>query len=168
MIRSYTLSCMLLLSMASLQAFQLTSENLWEIDRCWRAIFDEQIENWQHDRSAHSQLEDLKKILLTIDEADAEVAGQLIMHLCQGNLWDNFVEYKSVDTTVAYLDLLKTALQHFIGGAECTLEFPPKLHEIDENMGSGSLDKMQYLARVRQSFLAFTIIVSKMDYLARQ
>jgi hypothetical protein len=159
---------MLLLSIVSLQAFQLTSENLWEIDRCWRAIFDEQIENQQHDRSVHRQLEDLKKILLTIDETDVEIAGQLIVRLCQGNMWDNFIEYKSVDTTVAYLDLLKKALQHFIDGEECTLEFPPKLHDIDENMSSRSSDKMQYLAKIRQSFLAFTIIVSKMDYLARQ
>ena len=157
------LSILLVVSTFYLQAFDLTPENREEIDACWRRIFNEEMLSCTASESR--ALKKYRNHLLALQADDMHIAGQLIARLCKGDLWDIFAEEKSVDVTVAYIKYLMKALNRFVGD-DAMFKFPPKLSDIRAYTRAYEHDKKTVCAKMRQAFLAFTIIVSKMDYMA--
>ena len=58
-------------------------------------------------------------------------------------------------------------LQQIIG-SECQLTFPPQLQAFADEIKRSGLQEDEFVQRVRQSFLAFTIIVSHMSYICME
>ncbi len=164
--RSMLLSAVMLFYAVPSSALTLTRENVEEIDMRWRAIFDGELVG-QTLQTPTQLLERYKKHLLDFNEEDVVLAEQLIVRLCQGDLWNLFVQRKDKDTVLAYIDMLTTALQRYIS-SECCLRFPPKLDELAYSIRASDLSEIDYCTKLRRAFLAFTIIVSKMNYIAQQ
>ncbi len=164
--RTMLLSVIMLFYTASSHALTLTRQNVEEIDMRWRAIFDGELVGGALQTPTQT-LERYIKHLLDFDETDVELAEQLIVRLSQGDLWDLFVQRKDKDTVLAYIDMLTSALQRYIG-SECCLRFPPKLDDLAYNIRTSELSEIDYCIKLRRAFLAFTIIVSKMNYIAQQ
>lgn len=158
------ISIMLTLAVAfTAQAFELTQENRMEIDACWRGIFDREMLNASSEGAP--TLKSYRRHLLAVQEGDIQPVGQLIAHVCRGDLWDAFIAEKSVDTTIAYINYLIRVLNGFISEG-AAFSFPLRLHEVHAFVGMHECDVQQVCTRLRHAFLAFTIIVSKMDHLA--
>ncbi len=164
--RSMLLSVVMLFYVAPSSALTLTRENVEEIDMRWRAIFDGELVDGAL-QTPMQKLERYKEQLLAFDETDVELAEQLIVRLSQGELWDLFVQRKDKDTVLAYIEMLTSALQRYIG-SECCLRFPPKLDDLAYNIRTSDLSEIDYCIKLRRAFLVFTIIVSKMNYIAQQ
>lgn len=155
--------CLALLFSVGLSALQLTQENKDEISMRWQAIFDEQID----DASTEIDKVLLRNQLLAFEDADVEVAAELIAYQSQGSLWDAFVQKKDRESVIAYLTYLTAGLQRFVG-PECNFVFPVQLDQIRAYAAEQDINIDVVCTRARQAFLAFTIIVSKMNYIAQQ
>lgn len=159
------LSMQLLFFMQIASALMLTQDNLDEIDMRWRGIFDKQL---AHAAIINDQaIERYKEHLLAITDTDIDYAEQLILRLCRGEAWDEFIQYKDKEAILYYIDTLTKALQKYIDPS-CSLSFPPQLRDITQAIRTSDLTEASFCYRLRHAFLAFTIIVSRMNYIAQQ
>ena len=144
-------------------SFELKEEHRAEITSCWQQIWDEQLDAVR----GEPPFQRYADMMLQIEPKDAELAEQFIMRLCQGSLWEQFLERKDLEATLEYISFMTMILQQVIG-SECQLTFPPKLQDFADEIKRSGLQEDEFIQRVRQAFLAFTIIVSHMSYVCTE
>lgn len=150
---------LVLVSMNS-AAFELQEEHIAEITSRWQAIWSEQLEGV-------SDVTDMRRYaqeLLNLQPKDTQVAEQMMMGVCQGDAWENFWKHKDLESTYAFITYMNEILKRLVW-SESELDFPPKLSEVADEIKRSGLPEGAYLTRLRQSLLAFTLIVSHMNYL---
>lgn len=144
------------------QAFELAQEDRMEIDACWRKIFGQEM----HENSSQKVLlKEYRNQILAVQEEDMQHVEKLVADMCKGELWDVFVEEKSVDATIAYIKSLIRSLNEFIS-EDAAFTFPLRLQEVHAFVNGRACDVQEVCTRLRRVFLAFTIIVSQMNYIA--
>ena len=145
----------------ALSAASCDRSSVWqEIASRWHAI-------WQEQFQAMEPTDDLYRYsgkMMQFVEHDLEVAQQLIGGLLQGPLWDHFLKQKDVDATVAFIEHMKGELQKHIA-EETELSFPPILQRMHTEIKESGMQEDQFISKVREAFLAFTLVVSRMYYL---
>ena len=168
-----------LLSFTCASALQLTSEHKQELTARWQAIFQEEIDQLQRVHPTHSdgakkaREEKVRNVvryadmMVLISDYDVLIVEQYISRLMQGSLWDAFLVHQDVDAIVNYINYMSAVLQQLIW-SDCELRFPPKLENIINEINRSGIQEHEFITKVRQVFLTFTIIVSHMDYLSRK
>lgn len=162
MIRSLLLA---VLYSSCMFGFVIEEELHTEITTRWRSIWDQQLQATRN--VSTSDLNHYVELLINFTEDDADVAEQVITELLQEPAWKEFVVHRDMETTVQFINVMTLKLQQRIWqGSQLT--FPPSLEEINEEISRSGLSDDDFCEKLRQSFLAFTIVVSHMDYLTRQ
>ncbi len=160
-IRSLVVMALLCGNMA--YSLELQEEHCTEITSRWQQRWDEQLDEVR----GQPDMKRYADTMLQIEPKDVELAEQFIMRLCQGSLWEQFLERKDVEATLEYISYMTMILQQVID-SECQLTFPPYLQEFANEIKRSGLQEDEFIMRVRQSFLAFTIIVSHMSYVCME
>ncbi len=159
MISIRSLIVMALLCGNMTHSFEFQEEHRAEITSCWQQRWDEQLDEVR----GQPDMKRYANKMFQIEQEDVELAEQFIMRLCQGSLWEQFLERKDIEATLEFTNYMAMILQQVIG-SECQLPFPPYLQDFAEEIKRSGLQEDEFIQRVRQSFLAFTIIVSHMSY----
>ncbi len=142
-------------------AFELNQEDRAEIASSWKARWNEQLAPERGQSDMHRYADELLKI----DGIDVQVAEQIVIHLCQGEEWDYFVQTRDLDGMAPFFYHMVTVLRQIIW-AESEMSFPVMLVDIAEDIKRSGMQETDYLARLRQTNLAFTIILASMNYIS--
>lgn len=155
---------LIVLCSVPIYGLELTEEHRSEIAACWQRIWHEESEdignksgNYKHYRDA----------LLSFTDEDVMIAEKYIACLLQEPSWSRFMQQKDLDSTLEFIHSMTNVLQQTID-SECYITFPPHMSTIADEATRTTLDEDVFLTRLRQAFLAFTIVVSHMDYLCRE
>jgi hypothetical protein len=157
----------------------LSPSEKFEVQHRWQSIFLRQLDAIEQDLNFVANDQERNDIvwllqrcavladrMVSFDEQDEHEALQLMTQHEDGLLWQRFVARKDTESIQAYIDELMQSLCGYIGSG-CVLRFPPQLFDFDEQIVTTGLEEQAFMIRVRQAFLAFTFIVSKMNMIMR-
>lgn len=164
MILKHLLLCALLSSVVAVQAFQLQDEHCMELESCWFAMWQEQLQN---NSAKVEQCNRYANRLVDFQDIDGNVAEQVISTLYQTKLWEQFVERRDLESTLQFVRFMIAVLQRAMWDGS-QMSFPPQLVDIEQEISRSGLSEEAFCAKLRQAFLIFTIVVSQMDDLVRQ
>lgn len=164
MIRNRLMLTALLLPAVCTQALALVEENRDEFIKCWTACWQEELAG-----SAQREQEFNRYIELLTDFAqDDEAAVQeLLVEFCQTEICRHFMVKKDLESMLQFVNHVVLELQKTIY-ADSQVTFPPQLANIAAEIEHSGLTEQEYCTKLRRAFLAFTILVSEIDALAKK
>jgi len=157
----YSVLCALLFSISIMKAIDFSPENKQVVVERWREIFNEECAT----EPDNPLLMFYRDILLSLNEEDVQVALTLIAQATQEPEWETFRVHRDEQSVLQFAHILMQQLRDHVG-PNCSLSFPPRLQELDDQARVLGIKEEDLCTRVRQAFLAFTITVSLMSQMS--